>query len=74
MAEEMVGVSVETVKVWLVTAVEMVVIVILIMDENGGGSAVTNDIIKAVTKAFQLNDEVNGSQQNFLSIWEACIL
>ena len=28
-----------------------------------------NDI-KAVTKAFQLNNEVNGSQHNFLSILE----
>ena len=37
-------------------------------DENDGDSGVTNDIIKAITKAFQLNDAVNGSQQNFLSI------
>ena len=31
---------------------------------------VKNDIIKAVTKAFQLNDDVNGSQQNLLNILE----
>ena len=39
-------------------------------DGGSGGDKVNNDIIKAVTKAFQLNDEVSGSQQNFLSIFE----
>ena len=37
-------------------------------DGGSGGDEVKNDI-KAVTKAFQL-DEVNSSQQNFLSILE----
>ena len=35
-------------------------------DGGSGGDKVKNDI-KAVTKAFQLNDKVNGSQQNFLA-------
>lgn len=37
-------------------------------DGIAGVSQVTNDIIKAVFKAMQINDEVCGSQQNFLSI------
>ena len=31
-------------------------------------SQVKNDILKAVIKAMEINDEVCGSQQNFLSI------
>ena len=37
---------------------------------RGPGDAIGKDIVKAVTKAFILNDDVNGSQQNNLSILE----
>ena len=33
-----------------------------------GACHVTNDIVKAVIKAMQINDDVCGSPQNFLSI------
>lgn len=47
-------------------------------DDNGDGDdggrsnndMVKNDVIKAVIKAFQLNDDINGSQQNLLRIVE----
>ena len=39
-------------------------------DDHESGNGIRNDVIKAVTKHLYSNDDVSGSQQNFLNILE----